>query len=314
MEVYAAGAVPRDELRSAVTVGVYDGVHLGHRHVLGRLLATASDQGLAAAVVTFDPHPASVVAPEHAPRLLTTLGRRLELLEENGIDRVVVVAFDEARATQEPSSFVEEVLVGELRAATIVVGENFRFGRARRGDVELLESMASPGGYAVEPVALDASGGAPISSSRIREAIARGDVGDASAMLGRPHGLEGTVVRGDGRGRGLGFPTANLAVRDGLVVPAVGIYAGTWARPSGERHAAAISVGRRPTFYDDADVLVEAHLLDFDDDLYGEAGRLSFVARLRGEERFESVEGLVTQIGHDVAATRAALDRSGEAS
>jgi riboflavin kinase/FMN adenylyltransferase len=309
VEVYAAGAVPRDESRSAVTVGVYDGVHLGHRHVLGRLLATAAGQGLAAAVVTFDPHPASVVAPQHAPRLLTTLERRLELLEDLGIDRVVVVDFDEARATQEPSSFVEEVLVGGLRAATIVVGENFRFGRARRGDVELLESMASPGGYVVEPVALDASGGEPISSSRIREAIARGDVGDAAAMLGRPHELEGTVVKGDGRGRGLGFPTANLALRDGLVVPAVGIYAGTWARPSGERHAAAISVGRRPTFYDDADVLVEAYLLDFDDDLYGEAGRVSFVAWLRGEERFESVDALVTQIGHDVEATRAALER-----
>jgi riboflavin kinase/FMN adenylyltransferase len=309
VEVYAAGTVPRDASRSAVTVGVYDGVHLGHRHVLGRLMATAADQGLVASVVTFDPHPASVVAPEHAPRLLTSLTRRIELLGNLGIDRVVVVTFDEDRATQEPSSFVEELLVGELGATTIVVGENFRFGRARRGDVALLEALATQLGYVVEPVALDASDGEAISSSRIREAVARGDVVDAAAMLGRPHELEGTVIKGDGRGRGLGFPTANLEARNGLVVPAVGIYAGTWTRPSGEHHAAAVSVGRRPTFYDDADVLVEAYLLDFDDDLYGEAGRVSFVTRLRGEERFESVDKLVAQIGHDVEATRAALGR-----
>jgi riboflavin kinase/FMN adenylyltransferase len=290
-----------------VTVGVYDGVHLGHRHVLERLRATALEQGLVAAVVTFDPHPAVVVAPEHAPRLLTTLERRLELLGALGIDRVVVVGFDAARATQEPPAFVEEVLVGDLRAARVVVGENFRFGQGRRGDVALLESLAARGGYVVEPVALDGTGGEPISSSRIRRAVSTGDVASAAAMLGRAHELEGTVIMGDGRGRGLGFPTANLDVRDGLVVPAVGIYAGTWTRPGGEACAAAISVGRRPTFYDDADVLVEAYLLDFDDDLYGEVGRVSFLTRLRGEERFESIEALVRQIGLDVAATRAAV-------
>ena len=309
MEVYASGSVPRDTPRSAVSVGVFDGVHLGHRVVLGRLRSIAADQGVASSVVTFDPHPASVVAPEHAPRLLTSVARRLELLEDLGIDRVVVVAFDEDRATQAPSSFVEEVLVVELGATTIVVGENFRFGRERAGDVALLESLAGELGYVVEPVALDASGDAPISSSRIRAAVASGDVVGAAAMLGRPHELEGTVVKGDGRGRGLGFPTANLDVIDLLAVPAVGIYAGTWTRRSGERHAAAISVGRRPTFYSDADVLVEAYLLDFDDDLYGETSRVSFTARLRGEERFDSVEALVAQIGDDVAATRAALER-----
>jgi riboflavin kinase/FMN adenylyltransferase len=308
MEVYASGSVPRDASRSAVSVGVYDGVHLGHRHVLGRLLEIAAAKGIASSVVTFDPHPASVVGA-HAPRLLTSVARRLELLEELGIDRVVVVAFDEDRATQAPASFVKEVLVGELGAATIVVGENFRFGRGRGGDVALLESLAVELGYAVEPVALDASGGAPISSSRIREAIAKGEVADADTMLGRAHELEGTVVKGDGRGRGLGFPTANLALNEELVVPAVGIYAGTWTRPGGERHTAAVSVGRRPTFYTDADVLVEAYLLDFDGDLYGEASRVSFATRLRGEEKFDSVEALVAQIGDDVAATRAALER-----
>ena len=307
MEVYAAGAVPRDASASAVTVGVYDGVHLGHRHVLARLGAIAADQGLATTVVTFDPHPASIVAPEHAPRLLTTVARRLELLGDLGVDRVVVVAFNEQRATQEPASFVEEVLVGELRAATVVVGENFRFGRGRRGDVGLLQSLAPTCGFSVEPVALDGADGAPISSSRIRELVARGDVAAAASMLGRPHELEGTVIRGDGRGRDLGFPTANLETRASLAVPSVGIYAGSWTRPDGTRCPAAISIGRRPTFYDDADVLVEAYLLDFDDDLYGEVGRVSFVSRLRGEERFESVDALVRQITLDVAATRAAV-------
>lgn len=307
MEVHAAGSVPRDAPAAALTVGVYDGVHLGHQLVLGRLMTIAKDRGLIAAVVTFDPHPAVVVAPARAPRLLTTLERRLELLDDLGIDRVVVVGFDHDRATQEPSDFVNEVLVGELRAATIVVGENFRFGRERRGDVSLLQSHAASGGYVVESVPLDDTMGAPISSSRIRQTIFDGDVAGAAEMLGRPHELVGTVIKGDGRGRGLGFPTANLQERAGLVVPEVGIYAGTWTRPGGQRHAAAISVGRRPTFYDDADVLVEAYLLDFDDHLYGEVGRVSFVTRLRGEERFESVDALVHQISLDVEATRAAL-------
>lgn len=305
MEVFAEGAYPRDAPSAAVTVGVYDGVHLGHRHVLERLAALAGVRGLPMAVVTFDPHPASVVAPDRTPRLLTTLERRLALLSEAGIDRCVVVAFDEAVAGEPPAEFVRRVLVGELRAAAVVVGENFRFGHERRGDVGLLHELASEGGYDVEAVSLDAAGGSAISATRIRGLVAAGDVAGAAALLGRPHELEGTVVRGDGRGRTIGYPTANLHVDAQLAVPAVGIYAGTWTLPEGGVVPAAISVGRRPTFVANGDVLVEAYLCDFDGDLYGQRGRLGFVARLRDEVRFESVDALVRQIEADVAATRA---------
>lgn len=309
MEVFAEGAYPDDAPRSAVTIGVYDGVHLGHRHVLSALTATASARGLPTAVVTFDPHPASVVAPKRAPLLLTSVERRLELLGDLGIDRCVVLGFDELVATEPPAAFVERVLVGELRAEAVVVGENFRFGHDRAGDVALLRAIAGTGGFEVEPVALDAADGEPISSSRIRAMLTDGDVAAAAALLGRPHELEGTVVRGDGRGRSLGFPTANLAIDPSVVIPAAGIYAGTWTRPSGEAAIAAISVGRRPTFYEHAELLVEAHLCDVDADLYGERARLEFVARLRAEQKFDSVDELVAQIARDVDASISILRR-----
>jgi riboflavin kinase / FMN adenylyltransferase len=305
MEVFAEGAYPDDATRTAVTIGVYDGVHVGHRHVLQRLCETATARGLRSAVVTFDPHPASIVAPERAPLLLTSVERRLELLAELGIDRCVVVGFDESVATEPPASFVERVLVGELHAAVVVVGEDFRFGHDRAGDVALLRAVAGSGGFDVEPVALDGVGGEPISSSRIRALLAVGDVAGAEELLGRPHELEGTVVRGDGRGRALGYPTANLAVDADLVIPAIGIYAGTWTRPTGASAIAAISVGRRPTFYEDGELLVEAYLCDVDADLYGERSRLEFVERLRGEQKFDSVDDLVAQITRDVDASRA---------
>jgi riboflavin kinase / FMN adenylyltransferase len=309
MEVFAEGSYPTDAPPSAVTVGVYDGVHLGHRHVLSRLGERAAEGGLPSLVVTFDPHPASVVDPDRAPAMLCTLERRLELLDALRIDRCVVVRFDAASAAERAESFVARVLVDKLHASVVVVGENFRFGHEREGDVELLARSAQRGGFVVEPVSLDATDGAPITSSRIRDLVARGDVAAAAVLLGRPHELEGVVARGDGRGRSIGYPTANLDVDGALCRPAVGIYAGTWTRPDGERAVAAISVGRRPTFHDDADVLVEAYLCDFDADLYGERGRLAFVERLRDEERFESVDALVRQIALDVEATRAAVGR-----
>lgn len=272
MQVFAEGTYPVDDSRAAVTVGVYDGVHLGHRHVLAQLRSLAEARGLQTVVVTFDPHPAAVVAPERAPLSLCSFERRLELLAATGIDRCVVVGFDPARSSQDPAAFVQAVLVDELRAAAVVVGENFRFGHRRAGDVGLLRDLSAAGGYEVVPVALDAADGEPISSTRIRGLLAAGDVAHAARLLGRPHELEGTVVRGDGRGRVIGFPTANLSVAAGFCVPEVGIYAGTWTRGTGRRYPAAISVGRRPTFYEDADVLVEAHLVDFEGSLYEEWG------------------------------------------
>jgi riboflavin kinase/FMN adenylyltransferase len=309
MEVFAEGSYPTDAPPAAISVGVFDGVHLGHRHVLERLTQLARSRGLPTLVLTFDPHPATVVDPARAPALLCTLERRLERLGELGIDRCVVVGFDPERAKEPAPSFLERVLVAELRAALVVVGENFRFGHDRKGDVALLAEHARDGGFEVEPVALDAEGGAPVTSSRIRALVAEGDVAGAAALLGRPHELEGAVVHGDGRGRSIGYPTANLDVDPVLCRPAIGIYAGTWTRPDGERAPAAISIGRRPTFHDGADVLVEAYLCDVDADLYGERGRLAFVERLRGEERFESVDALVAQIALDVEATKAAVGR-----
>jgi riboflavin kinase / FMN adenylyltransferase len=307
MEVFAEGAYPTDAPPAAISVGVYDGVHLGHRHVLAQLRDRAAANGLPTLVVTFDPHPAAVVDPRRAPAMLCTLARRLELLDAFGIDRCVVVGFDAERAQERAESFVDRVLVEELHASVVVVGENFRFGHDREGDVDLLARSAKLAGFDVEPVALDAADGAPITSSRIRGLVADGDVAAAAVLLGRPHELEGVVARGDGRGRSIGYPTANLDVDVALCRPAVGIYAGTWTRPDGQRAVAAISVGRRPTFHEDADVLVEAYLCDVDVDLYGERGRLAFVERLRDEERFETVEALVHQIALDVEATRAAV-------
>ncbi len=309
MEVFAEGAYPPDASRAAITIGVFDGVHRGHRHLLDELARAAGQRGLATLVLTFDPHPKAVLDPSSAPALLCSLDRRLELLGAAGVERCVVARFDRHRAEQAAASFVDEVIVSRLRAAAVVVGENFRFGHARAGDVALLEAAAQDGGFEVVPVTLGADGGVAVTSSRIRRAVQAGDVAEAAALLGRPHELDGTVVRGDGRGRSLGYPTANLALDEGRCLPGIGIYAGTWVRPDGSRHTAAISVGRRPTFHDDADVLVEAFLCDFDGDLYGERGRLEFVARLRGEERFETPEKLVAQIERDVAATRAAVGR-----
>jgi riboflavin kinase/FMN adenylyltransferase len=291
---------------AAVTIGAYDGVHLGHQAVLHRLRALAEALSLPTVVVTFDRHPASVVRPESAPRLLTDLDQRLELLGALG----VVLAFDEARAREEAEDFVADVLVGGLAARLVVVGEDFHFGRGRRGNVELLRRLGSTMGFEVEGLGLQAGPGlaGPVSSTAIRLALARGEVDVVARQLGRPHEVRGPVVAGDGRGRELGYPTANVAVHPEILLPAEGIYAGWFVLPGGDAHAAAVSVGRRPTFHQDAAApVLEAYLLDFEGDLYGEPTRVRFAARLREEQRFESAEALVAQMGADVEATRRAL-------
>jgi riboflavin kinase / FMN adenylyltransferase len=298
---------------SAVTIGAYDGVHLGHRHLLAELRRRADERGLATAVVTFDRHPATVVRPESAPLLLTDLDQKLELLGDVGVDLTVVVPFDEVRAHETPEDFVREVLVEALGARLVVVGEDFHFGYQRKGNVELLSELGAMYGYDVVGVALEHAGSDAVSSTRIRALLAAGDVQGAAALLGRYHQVRGTVVRGDGRGGPeLGFPTANLEFPAGLAVPGVGIYAGWYERPGGEVHAAAVSVGRRPTFHPEADAppLLEAFLLDFEGDLYGQAARVSFVARLRDEQAFDTVGALVRQMADDVEAARAVLATS----
>jgi riboflavin kinase/FMN adenylyltransferase len=309
MEIVEPGACTPPPEGSAVTIGAYDGVHRGHRALLGELSREAGARHLSSAVVTFDRHPATVVRPDSAPLLLTDLEQKLELLARCGIERTLVVPFDRARADETAEDFVHEVLVGDFGARLVVVGEDFHFGHGRKGNVALLRELGSELGFEVIGIGLSASGGDPVSSTRIRHLVADGDVAGAAELLGRAHEVRGTVVPGDGRGGAvLGFPTANVDVPEDIALPGDGIYAGYHRRPDGSTHPAAISVGRRPTFYPSAPrPLVEAYLLDFEGDLYGERAGVSFVARLRPERRFESVEALVAQMHADVADARSVL-------
>ena len=298
----------------AVTIGAYDGVHTGHRLVIDRVRRVAAEQGLESAVVTFDRHPAAVVRPESAPKLLTDLDQKLELLAETGIDYVLLVHFDEERSHEPAEDFVREVLVGCLDVKAVVVGHDFHFGQGRKGNVGLLQDMGAEMGFDVTGLRLF-SGGLdrdPISSTRIRRLLAEGAVGEAASLLGRPHQVRGTVAHGDKRGRLLGFPTANVSVPDYIALPADGVYAGWYHRPDGVRRPAAISLGRRPTFYTDQGLqLLECYLLDFDGDLYGEPAQVDFVAHLRDQARFESPQALIDQMGRDVATTRRVLGQAG---
>jgi riboflavin kinase / FMN adenylyltransferase len=293
-----------------VTIGAYDGVHLGHQYLLKDLRERANSLGLVTEVVTFDRHPATVVRPESAPPQLTDLDQKLELLAAQSVDRTVVVRFDESRAAEPAEDFVKEVLVGALGARLVVVGSDFHFGHDRIGNVQLLEKMGENLGFEVIGVSLeDGQDGLPVSSTRIRELIAAGRVAEAGRLLGRHHELRGEVETGDQRGGAeLGFPTANVAVPPGMALPRVGIYAGWYLRPDGSRHKAAISLGHRPTFYEDpGQPVLEAYLLDFSGDLYGELAGVAFVDRLRDELRFDSVDDLVAQMDRDVEATRVVL-------
>lgn len=299
-----------------MTIGAYDGVHLGHQLLLKDLRQRADALGLVTEVVTFDRHPATVVRPESAPLQLTDLEQKLELLGAQSVDRTVVVRFDEARAAEPAEDFVTGVLVQALGAKLVVVGADFHFGHDRLGNVELLEKMGAKHGFDVVGIDLESDqDGSPVSSTRIRELIAAGRVAEAGRLLGRDHELRGVVETGDARGGPeLGFPTANVAVPPGMALPRVGIYAGWYIRPDGSRHQAAISLGHRPTFHEDTQApLLEAYLLDFDDDLYGERARVAFVERLRDELRFDSVDDLIAQMERDVEDTRLLLDtRTGE--
>jgi riboflavin kinase/FMN adenylyltransferase len=301
---------------SAVTIGAYDGVHLGHRAVIAQVRELAAERGLRTVVVTFDKHPAMVVRPESAPKLLCDLDQKLELLESTGVDATYVVHFDEERARETAEDFVTTVLVDRLEARAVVVGEDFHFGHKRGGDVALLRRMGADLGFTVEGLELVGADGAPagpdgqnVSSTAVRGLIAAGDVVAAAELLGRPHEVRGTVEPGDQRGRDLGFPTANIAIPPEIQLPADGIYAGWFERPDGTVLQTAMNLGHRPTFYERPAglPLLECHLLDFSGDIYGEAVKVRFVERLRGEERFDSVDALMEQMRLDVDQTRKIL-------
>ena len=299
---------PWTDARAVITIGAYDGVHLGHRAVIDQVRRRAAEVDAKSVVVTFDRHPASVVRPESAPRLLTSVDQKMELLESTGIDAVVVVPFDTEQAAESPESFVDRVLVQCLKTRIIVVGEDFHFGRHRDGNVDLLRKIGVEADFDVEPVKLvQRLDGIdePVSSTAIRRALAGGDIKRANSMLGRPYEVGGEVFAGDQRGRLLGFPTANVAVPSGMCLPADGVYAGFYERPDGEVYGCAINLGRRPTFYEHADAsLLEAHLLDVDLDLYGETARVRFQHFLRSERKFDGVDALITQLGLDVSSAR----------
>jgi riboflavin kinase / FMN adenylyltransferase len=297
--------------RTVVTIGAYDGVHLGHLAVINQVKELAAREHALSVVLTFDRHPAEIVRPESAPQLLTSPEQRVELLEATGLDATVVLHFDEAQSKESPESFIERVLIENLAVKIVVVGEDFHFGSHREGNVRLLDAYGRAHDFFFEPVQLvERSDGVeePISSTAIRRALAGGDVEVAARMLGRPHEVRGIVVMGDQRGRLLGFPTANVEVPNAVCMPADGVYAGWYRRPDGSVHRCAINLGRRPTFYEHADhSLLEAHLLDFDGDLYGERARVSFGHFLRSERKFDGIESIKTQLGHDVEHARVLL-------
>jgi riboflavin kinase/FMN adenylyltransferase len=292
---------PAEAPASAVALGVFDGVHLAHRAILDTAVSRARELGVEPLVCTFDPHPMQVLDPERAPAPISTLDERLRLIAEHGVGTTVVLSFTRELAGVEPEAFVKEVLVDRLKAREIIVGFNHRFGRGARGDARLLEALGSRLGFGarvVPPLAVD---GVPVSSSEIRAALRRGDVEAAATLLGRPYAIGGEVVRGAGRGRSLGFPTANVkADREVLVPP--GVYA-CRVEVNGVPYPAVANIGVRPTFGETA-LALEAYLLDFNAEIYGRSVRLSFVRRLRDERKFSTVEALTEQIAQDVAAAR----------
>jgi riboflavin kinase / FMN adenylyltransferase len=297
-------AVPGGWGRSVVTIGVFDGVHRGHQEIIGSTVKRARDDGLQSVVVTFYPHPSEVVRPGSHPAVLTAPERQAELIEALGVDALCVLPFTVEFSRRSPEEFAHDVLVEHLHAATVVVGENFRFGHRAAGDVAMLQRLGARFGFSVEVPGLVADR-TVYSSTYIRACIAASDVAAAAAALGRPHRLEGVVVRGDRRGRELGFPTANLLCGSYAAVPGDGVYA-AWCYHRGGRQMAAVSVGTNPTFAG-RERRVEPYLLDFDGDLYGEKLSLDFVAHLREMRTYDGLEPLVAQIHADVAAVRDVL-------
>jgi riboflavin kinase / FMN adenylyltransferase len=286
MRVVPLNEVEPGSRQRRVAIGTFDGVHLGHREVI---------RG-ADTVLTFDPHPLSVIRPEATPKLISTFPVRRDLIAGLGVEELVVIPFDKSFSEQSAEDFVQHVLLDRLGAAEVSVGENFRFGKGARGTPEFLSEHDE---FETRVVPLVEAAGETVSSSHIRGLVAAGEVDQATEFLGRPFLFEGEVVQGDKRGRELGMPTANLVPDDVYVTPGHGVYAG-----SANGHPAAVNVGVRPTFETGRGLLVEAHLLDFDGDLYGQTLRIAFLDRLRGEKRFDSVDELVAQMKRDVEDAR----------
>jgi riboflavin kinase/FMN adenylyltransferase len=305
-------AIPTGWGHCVVTIGVFDGIHRGHQAIIGEAVRLAGERGVPSVLITFVPHPSEVVRPGSHPPVLTSIVRRAELVAELGVDVFCALPFTLDFSRMAPDEFVHQALVERLHASAVVVGENFRFGHKAAGDVALLERLGRRFGFTAHGVPLLTEDGTPLSATYVRSCVQAGDVGTAAAVLGRPHRVDGVVERGDQRGRELGFPTANLRTDAWAAVPADGVYAGRvvrldeWGRtmPEPPLGAAAISVGTNPTF-EVRQRRVEAYVLDFAGDLYGDALGIEFLARLRGMEKYDSVDALVRQMHADVEQTRA---------
>ena len=287
---------------SAVTIGFFDGVHRGHQAVIGRTVDVARAEGLRPVTVTFDRHPLQTLSPGKVPPLLTTLRRKAALIEALGVETLFVLEFTDEVSRWEPEAFVDRVLVRGLAARHVVIGTNFTFGHRAAGNLGVLADLGPAKGFGVEAVGLFKLDGRPVSSTSVREALIEGDLGWPEAALGRRYAVEGAVIPGAGRGRGLGFPTANLRTPEGILLPGRGVYAGrVWH--DGEAWPAAVNIGTNPTFGHEP-LHLEAHLLGFDGALTGQILTVEFWARLRDEIRFDSSASLVRQIAEDVQRTR----------
>ncbi len=308
--------VPADWGRCVLTIGVFDGVHRGHAQLISRAVAAAEKRGVPSVLMTFDPHPMEVVRPGSHPAQLTTLTRRAELAEELGIDVFCVMPFTQDFMKLTPGEYVHDLLVERLHVTEVVVGDNFTFGKKAAGTVDTMRELGERFGFEVDGVTLLGEHAVTFSSTYIRACVDAGDMAAAAEALGRPHRVEGVVVHGDGRGRGLGFPTANVAPPMHAAIPADGVYAGWFtvlgAGPTiggtapGERAMAAISVGTNPTFSGRSRT-VEAFVLDGEADLYGQHVGVDFVEQLRGMRKFESIDELVEAMGRDVEEARKVL-------
>jgi len=296
---------------SVLTIGAFDGVHLGHQAIIATVCGRARALGIESAVVTFDVHPALIVRPESAPQILTPLDQKLELLEGLGVDVVYLIEFDQERAATTAKAFMQEVFVDRLGVVEIVVGSDFHFGKGREGTVQFLAEHGAALGFRVDGLELvrhEAAATEHVSSTAIRRALVDGDIAEATSMLGRRYTISGEVVEGDKRGRTIGFPTANLVLDSGRARPGNGVYAAWATVTAGSRHMAAVNIGIRPTFEAGGDSpVLEAHLLDFDADLYGSRVDVQFVDFLRPEHKFEGIDALRSQLGRDIDRVRALL-------
>ena len=311
MQVFRDPLTSSDLPRGAVaTIGNFDGVHLGHQKILSAVVDRARASGRPAAAITFEPHPLKVLHPELAPKMIQTLPQREEVLERLGIDALLVVPFTRDFSLTEPEEFVGGFLRRRLAVAEILLGSHFAFGRGKRGNLDLLRTMGPENGFAAEGVPEVFFADAPISSTRIRQAIAGGDIRSANAMLGRPHAMDGVIARGDRMGRKIGYPTINLRPENELS-PADGVYfSRVYFKSFGREFDCVTNIGRRPTVYENYETTIESFVLDFSSDVYGEKIRLFFYDRVRDEMTFPSMMALTEQIGRDIEATRAYFSRA----